>query len=163
MSEFTLTNVIALAEQVRRAGNARLAKDERTSARTMLAGLAKAGLLPKAQVKAAESVLMKMGTADLADAIELAPSTTQVQVPTPAPAKAKPAPKSRKGTGVGGAEHTALRAEAKVYAAKQYKAGNKISYRDACIACGTLPAAEMAEVGTHGLTEALAAYAAAQA
>lgn len=73
--------------------------------------------------------------------------------------KATPAPKkSRKGTGVGGSEHTQRRADARAWRIEQYHQGIKVSYRDACLHFGTLPAQELAQVGTEGLNKALKAY-----
>ncbi len=64
---------------------------------------------------------------------------------------------SRKGTGVGGPEHTARRANASLLSRGAYIAFSngqddpngepiqKVTYRDACVLMGTLPAKEMAE------------------
>lgn len=86
-------------------------------------------------------------------------TTTAPKATTKAKAKATPAPKkSRKGTGVGGAEHTALRAEARKWRIEQYHLGVKITDRDACLHFGTLPAKELAEVGMEGLAKAIKVY-----
>lgn len=122
MSEFTLTHALAVAEIERRAKNRKLPKGKRT--------------------KAAHPGLLTLTGPDLRDAVELlAPAKPATKATK---AKAAPKPNPRKGTGVGGPEHTERRRLASEYRLEQFHAGNKITYRDACIAMGTLPAAEMA-------------------
>lgn len=133
MSKFTMTHALAVAEKARRQDNrARKAQ----------------GLKPR---PAAHPQLVQLTGADLDDAIELLAPKAKA---TPAPARKRTqaqaraefaaAAKARKGTGVGGPEHTAARAQAMLMHKAAKAAGEKLTYRDACIACGTLPAREMA-------------------
>lgn len=127
MSNFTLTHALAVAEIARRADNR------------------KRKALGQKPAKAAHPGLLKLTGPDLADAAELlAPAPKRTQAAKPAPKAKAPKVNARKGTGVGGPEHTARRKAASEYRLEQFHAGNKITYRDACIAFGTLPAAEMA-------------------
>lgn len=165
MSNYTITHAVYVAEQARRTEP----KVGRTRCSAMLAG--KDLRVPKAQRKAVEAVLMQMGTADLADAVELltpapaqaapAPAPTAPKAPTPAQLAARErfaeAAKARKGTGVGGSVHTEARKAATAYQTELKALGQKITYREACLAFGTLPAGELAQVGMAGLAQELAA------
>ena len=148
MTQFQLTHAIAVAETKRR----QEPRATRTRCSAMLA--TKALKVPVAQRKAAESVLMSMGTADLADAVELLAPKGR---PAKAKAPAKPAKltaeqnrarfaeqaKARKGTGVGGSTHTERRDAAWAHRAKVRAEGGKISVDEACALFGTAPAKVM--------------------
>lgn len=158
MSEFTLTHAIAVAEQARRTEP----KATRTRCKAMLAEKR----VPKAHRDQAERVLMGMGTADLADAVELLAPKAKPAKPAPkakttqaqARAAFAEAAKARKGTGVGGSEHTARRQAAFDHRKALFAQGTKITMDEALALFGTARARDMAQM-TPAQIEALTASA----